>query len=145
MNTNELTDFNTEAEMPTIPTDEESKISETVTNESEPEKNYIAKWQEQLGVKLTGSMNGQDPMYAPFIGKIEHIYYNGGGSDLVKAIQNVVGSGVSGYFDMNTARQLQKWLIRKGYDCGPYQADGIMGPDSLKALIQSIEDEAWKR
>lgn len=145
MSTDELTDFDTEAEMPTILTDEESEISETVDNESEPEKNYIAKWQEQLGFEPTGTITGQVLINKPYLDMIEPVTYDGGGSKFIKDIQMIIGVGASGFFSMLTAIQLQKWLIRKGYDCGPYQADGYIGPDSLKALIQSIEDEAWKR
>ena len=151
MNTDTLTDVNTEvnteAETPSVSGLEESNTSETVTaNETdEPKKNYIAKWQEQLGVEVTGVMSGQIEMFKPSIYMIEPVTYEGGGCDLVRILQFTVGVGVSGLFNMSTARQLQKWLIHHGYDCGPYQADGFMGPDSVSALIQSIEDEAWKR
>ena len=147
MNTDTLTDVNTEAETPSVSGLEASNTSETVTaNETdEPKKNYIAKWQEQLGVEVTGVMSGQIEMFKPNIYMIEPVTYEGGGSSFVHNIQLLVGTRASGLFDMDTARQLQKWLIRHGYDCGPYQADGLMGPDSVSALIQSIEDEAWKR
>lgn len=59
-----------------------------------------------------------------------------GGSAMVKAIQRLVGAGVDGHAGKNTVVAIQKFLNKKGFNCGV--ADGYMGPNTVKAWQKYI-------
>jgi hypothetical protein len=59
-----------------------------------------------------------------------------GGSSMVKAIQKLVGATVDGHAGKNTVIAMQKFLNKKGFNCG--SADGYMGPATVKAWQKYI-------
>ena len=58
------------------------------------------------------------------------------GSIAVMAIQKLVGSSRDGFCGKNTVIAMQKFLKKKGYDCGA--TDGYMGPKTVKAWQKYI-------
>ena len=106
--------------------------------------NTIYEWQAQLGTPRDGNISGQyRGNYGHFEG-IVAVTFEGGGSQLVEAIQAKVGAGIDGYWGQNTSRCIQTWLENKGYKCGAAGIDGYFGHDSVVALQKSLNDGAWK-
>ena len=85
--------------------------------------NQIKSCQKYLEACLTSSWEFKTSGYA-------------GGSAMVKAIQRLVGAGVDGHAGKNTVVAIQKFLNKKGFNCGV--ADGYMGPNTVKAWQKYI-------
>lgn len=96
--------------------------------------------QHALGTYEDGVISGQDYADHDAHWAMDSVKYEAGGSQLVRAIQKLVGASVDGYWGPETSRKLQQYLINKGYSCGPCGADGYFGRDSVKALQRCLND-----
>ena len=102
----------------------------------------VTEWQRQVGTTVDGFISGQSRLDARFVPAIRAIQYDGGGSQLVRAVQRIVGASVDGYFGYETSKALQWWLAGKG--CNPGPIDGMFGTNSVKALQRSLNKQLWK-
>jgi len=100
----------------------------------------IHKWQTKLGTYADGYISGQNPDDYQYRRNIYAIEHDGGGSQLVEAIQQKIGAYVDGIWGINTTECLQIWLVKNGYDI---YVDGDFGYESVKALQQSLNDGKW--
>lgn len=82
-----------------------------------------------------GIISGQDPDSEDYHWGMSNVEYGSGGSELVKAIQRKVGSGVDGYWGPDTSRKFQIYLNSLGYNLN---IDGYFGRESVKALQDAI-------
>ncbi len=106
--------------------------------------NTVYEWQAQAGTVRDGEITGQDRGdYEHFEG-IVAVSFGGGGSQLVGAIQKVVGAKVDNFWGPETSTKLQKWLIKHGYSCGKCGADSYFGHDSVVGLQNSLNDGRWR-
>lgn len=103
----------------------------------------VREWQRQLGTYVDGVISGQDVDYDEYRRNVVSVTDDGGGSQLVCAVQRRVGASVDGIWGPETSRRVQEWLIDHEYDCGPAGADGYFGYDSVCALQRSLNDGAW--
>lgn len=113
---------------------------------------FTAELQRQLGTDQDGIVSRQpssNKKYLPNTDITSWKFYSSaanykGGSAMVKALQEKVGSTADGFMGKNTVKSLQKWLITKGYSCGKSGADGVMGEDTCNAVGLALQDEAFK-
>lgn len=108
--------------------------------------NTIYEWQAQMGTHRDGVVSGQDrELYRHFEG-IVSVSFGGGGSLLVKAVQERVGDDTAdGVWRKSTSSNVQRWLKEHKYDIGKSGIDGSFGHDSVCALQTSLNDKAWSK
>ncbi len=97
--------------------------------------NTIIDLQHIFGTTEDGIISGQDPDSKDYHWGMSNVEYGSGGSELVKAIQRKVGSGVDGYWGPDTSRKFQTYLNSLGYTL---EVDGYFGRESVKALQDAI-------
>ena len=102
----------------------------------------VSEWQRQLGTTVDGWITGQSRADADAVPAIRAIWYGEGGSQLVRAVQRVVGASADGYLGKNTVKALQWWLSGKGCEPGPI--DGMAGKSTVKALQRSLNKKLWE-
>lgn len=66
----------------------------------------------------------------------QFVAYSRTGSDVIRAIQKLVGAPIDGRAGKTTVTKMQKFLNSKGFDCG--RADGYMGSKTVKAWQKYI-------
>lgn len=107
--------------------------------------NTVYEWQAQMGTVRDGEISGQvRGNYEHFEG-IVAVSFGGGGSQLVGAIQKVIGAAADNVWGPETTTKLQKWLIKHSYSCGKCGADGYFGHDSVCALQRALNDGKWRK
>ena len=104
----------------------------------------VHKLQEALGTYADGVISGQVAECYQYRRNVYSIEHDGGsGSQVVEAMQALIGAGVDGLWGRETSTRLQEYLIGKGYTCGDSGADGYFGPDSVIALQRCLNDGAF--
>lgn len=123
----------------------------------------VKELQRQLGTTVDGKISGQWPsnrayFWAVDSGIVEYVK-NGGGSDMVRALQSKIGAKVydGGKVSLSNlggiqARQMnsgtimahQKWLIAHGISCGASGADGYNGRDTNAAIGKALMKGLYK-
>ena len=104
----------------------------------------VHKLQEALGTYADGVISGQVAECYQYRRNVYSIEHDGGsGSQVVEAMQALIGAGVDGLWGRETSTRLQEYLIGKGYTCGDSGADGYFGPDSVMALQRCLNDGAF--
>lgn len=98
--------------------------------------------QHVMGTVEDGEISGQWRGNQPYHWAMDSIAYGSGGSDVVEAIQRMVGADDDRQWGPQTSRLLQEFLIRKGYSVGPSGADSYFGHDSVCGLQQWLNDGA---
>lgn len=106
--------------------------------------NTIIDLQNQLGTTEDGEISGQYSDNKQYHSGMCNVIYDGNGSQVVEALQRKIGADPDGQWGQDTSYKLQKWLINKGYDCGPAGADKHFGHDSVVALQNALNDGAFK-
>lgn len=86
----------------------------------------IKRWQQIMGTTQDGVISGQGTADRKYHVNLETVNYGPGGSNLVRAVQRVVGATADGYLGPNTIKRIQARL-------GVAQ-DGYFGPGTVKAL-----------
>lgn len=104
--------------------------------------NTIIDLQHQLGTPEDGCISGQYSGNKKHHSGLSNVTYEGGGSQIVRALQKKVGTDVDGHWGPGTSRAVQKWLTDNGYDCGGI--DGFFGRSSVKALQNALNDGKLK-
>lgn len=95
--------------------------------------------QKVLKVKVDGKITGQSKSCKKYLENAltaSWQFTNGKGSSTIKALQKLVGSKADGVAGKNTVTAMQKFLNKKGYNCGA--ADGYMGTKTVKAWQKYI-------
>lgn len=103
----------------------------------------VTAWQRALGTTVDGFVSSQDWAdwgATPRLVAVERVDL-GTGSELVRAIQGVVGAEVDGLMGAQTVRCLQAWLEDRGFPCGGI--DGVLGILTAKAVQRSLNAGAW--
>lgn len=96
----------------------------------------VTAWQLAMGTVADGVITGQDSCNREHLSNLVAVTYDGGGSQLVQAIQRKVGADVDGYMGPQTVRCLQAWLNN---NCGEsLEVDGYLGPCTAKAVQRAI-------
>ena len=106
--------------------------------------NTVYEWQSQLGTVKDGEISGQYRGNYQYFEGIVSVTFEGGGSQLVKAVQKKVGASDDGIWGPETSRKTQQWLVDHGYGVGDAGVDGYFGHDSVCGLQQSLNAGAWK-
>ena len=104
--------------------------------------NTVIDLQHALGTPEDGKISGQWVGNMTYHTGMSAVYYGDGGSDVVEALQRLVGADPDRQWGPDTSYKTQKFLINKGYDCGPWGADKLFGSDSVKALQRWLNDGA---
>lgn len=105
--------------------------------------NTIIDLQHTLGTPEDGEISGQWRGNAAYHNAVAAVRYDSGdGSLMVEALQRMLNAGVDGQWGPDTSTKFQKFLIKRGYDCGVCGADGYFGSDSVKALQRWLNDGA---
>ena len=104
-------------------------------------KTTTYKTQLVLGTKQDGIVSGQLKSNKQYLQGClttswKFVKYSATGSPMIKAIQKLVGVKVTGKADKSTVKAIQKFLNKKGFDCG--DPDGFMGPKTIKAWQRYI-------
>lgn len=92
----------------------------------------VTRWQQIMGTTVDGIISGQSEWNRPYLPAVYAIDYRGGGSQLVKAVQRVVGAAVDGYLGPETVRKLQARL--------GVEQDGYLGKVTAKALQRRLNE-----
>lgn len=92
-----------------------------------------------------GVISGQRHEDVAYYPSLSAVRFDGGSGDswVVRTIQRKLMVRVTGILDQFTIKAWQQRLIGIGYDCGPYGADGILGPDTATAMRYAIADKKW--
>lgn len=98
-------------------------------------KKSILRSQDYFNTYMDGIVSAQLKSSARYVPSVDTRYwkfvrYSRYGSDVVRAIQKLVGAIVDGKFGRDTAGCMQKFLIAKGFTV---KYDKIMGPQTVKA------------
>ena len=104
-------------------------------------KTTTYKTQKVMGTTQDGIVSGQLKSCKQYLqgcttDSWKFVSYSKSGSAMVKAIQKLVGASVDGKAGKGTVKAMQKFLKKKGYDCG--SVDGYMGPKTIKAWQKYI-------
>lgn len=103
----------------------------------------ITEWQRQLGTEQDGVVSGQAQIYAKAYPRLTSVTYDGGGSQLMLAVQKRVGvPDPTGVIAGGTVCMLQGWLVLHGYTCASDNA-GVLGEATAKSLQRSLNDGKW--
>lgn len=86
----------------------------------------VTKWQQVMGTYVDGIISGQSEYDRPYMPAVYAVEYDEGGSQLVQAIQRVVGATIDGYMGENTIKGIQRRLN--------VSQDGYLGPVTAKAI-----------
>jgi peptidoglycan hydrolase-like protein with peptidoglycan-binding domain len=92
----------------------------------------VTKWQQVMGTYVDGIISGQSELDEPYLPNVQAIEYDGGGSQLVRAIQRATGATIDGYMGKNTVTAIQRRL-------GVSQ-DGYLGPETAKAIQKRLNE-----
>ena len=96
----------------------------------------VTAWQKAMRTPVDGNVSGQSALNREYLPNLVSVRYDGGGSQLVRAVQRKVGADVDGYMGPQTVRCLQAWL---NANCGESLAvDGVLGPMTAKAVQRAI-------
>lgn len=104
-------------------------------------KTTTRKTQKVLGTTVDGIVSGQLKSCKQYLqgcltDSWKFVKVSSKGSDMVRAIQKLVGSKQDGKAGKDTVKAMQKFLNKKGYSCG--EADGFMGTTTIKAWQKYI-------
>ena len=102
--------------------------------------NTVLDMQHALGTYEDGVISGQWRGNQPHLWAFTAVEWGAQGSQMVKALQSLIGAGPDGLWGKETSTKLQEHLIAKGYSCGDSGADGYFGRDSMRALQQCLND-----
>lgn len=100
--------------------------------------------QQILGTTVTGKISQQSSSNKKYLQNASSSswafvpWYKAKSSNLIKAIQKLVGEKVDGKCGKNTVKALQNFLNKAGYSCG--KADGYMGEKTVKAWQKYLND-----
>ena len=101
----------------------------------------VHKWQEAMGTYADGEVSGQVADLYRYRRNVYAVAHDGGsGSALVAEVQAKVGAEADGIWGMETSMRIQQFLVDHGHDVGPDGADGYFGPQSVKALQESLNE-----
>lgn len=92
----------------------------------------VKRWQQVMRTTADGIISGQSEWDRPYLPAVYAIEYTGGGSQLVSAVQKVVGATIDGYMGPETVTKMQKLL-------GVTQ-DGYLGRETAKALQRRLNE-----
>lgn len=102
--------------------------------------------QKFLGVKQDGIISGQNKNYARYYSAITSVSYGGGGSATVSKLQSWLKlKGPDGIIGINTAMALQRKLKELGYLASSESVDGYIGPKTMKALQEMLNNSGKKK
>lgn len=96
----------------------------------------VREWQRQCGTTVDGVISGQSTYDKQYQIRLASVTYDGGGSELVRAVQRKVGAYVDGYMGKGTIKGVQRFV-------GVAQ-DGYFGPETAKALQRSLNEKKWR-
>lgn len=99
--------------------------------------NTVLDMQHVLGTYEDGIISGQYSLNQQHLWAFNAVDWSGGGSQMVKALQRLVGASVDGIWGYETSTKLQEYLVRLGYAIA---VDGYFGRESMRALQQAIND-----
>ena len=102
--------------------------------------NTVLDMQHALGTWEDGTISGQWSGNKCYFWAFDAVEWGAQGSQMVMALQRLIGVVVDGVWGEETSTGLQEYLIKKGYSCGPSGADSYFGRDSLRALQQCLND-----
>lgn len=104
-------------------------------------KTTTRKTQKVLGTTVDGIVSGQLKSCRQYLqgcltDSWKFVKWSKNGSDMVKKIQKLVGAAVDGKMGKDTVKAMQKFLNKKGFNCG--ETDGFMGAKTIKAWQKYI-------
>ena len=99
------------------------------------------KTQQVLGTPVDGIVSGQLESCRQYLqgcltSSWRFVKYSANGSTMVRTIQKLVGTKVDGKMGKQSVMAMQKFLDKKGFDCG--EPDGFMGAKTIKAWQRYI-------
>ena len=102
--------------------------------------NTVLDMQHALGTWKDGVISGQWSGNREYLWAMDSVEWGGQGSQMVMALQRLVGAVADGIWGKETSTKLQDRLIAGGYFCGDAGADGYFGRCSVRALQQCLND-----
>ena len=99
--------------------------------------NTVTDMQHALGTYEDGVISGQPSNLEQYTWAVVAKEFGYGGSQMVRALQRLVGASEDGYWGSETSTQLQRYLVSKGYQVA---VDGYFGTESVSALQRCIND-----
>ena len=99
--------------------------------------NTVTDMQHALGTYEDGVISGQSSNLEQYTWAVVAKEFGYGGSQMVRALQRLVGASEDGYWGSETSTQLQRYLVSKGYQV---VVDGYFGTESVSALQRCIND-----
>ena len=107
--------------------------------------NTVLDMQHALGTWEDGVISGQWRGNAEYLWAFDAVEWGAEGSQMVMALQRLIGAGEDGIWGQETSTKLQEFLISKGYSCGDSGADGYFGRDSMRDLQRCLNDGEFHR
>ena len=102
--------------------------------------NTVLDMQHALGTWEDGVISGQWRGNAEYLWAFSAVEWGAQGSQMVVALQRLIGAVPDGIWGQETSEKLQDRLIAGGYFCGDSGADGYFGRCSMRALQQCLND-----
>lgn len=100
-------------------------------------------WQRAMKTPVDGVVSGQLEEYADAYPQLKTVEFGGGGSSLMRAVQNVVGvPDPTGVIYHHTISLLQAWLVGMGHNLEGARV-GELDTITAMAVQRSINDKAW--
>ena len=109
----------------------------------------VSAWQTQIGGAVDGVISGQNPEYKDNLSALYSVTWTEEGSYLVELVQRKCiragfscgDYGANGILGPDSIKAIQKLLRSWGYEIGPI--DGWLGPKTAKGIQRSINDGRW--
>ena len=99
--------------------------------------NTVLDMQNILGTWKDGMISGQWTGNKDYLWGFTAVEWGAQGSQLVMALQRLIGAGADGIWGKETSTKLQEYLKRLGYEI---EVDGYFGRQSVKVLQTAIND-----
>lgn len=95
----------------------------------------VSRWQQVMGTYVDGIVSGQWEAEADYFPALVAVEFGEGGSDLVRAIQKVVGTSQDGFLGPITIKAVQKRI--------GVTIDGYLGSQTAKAIQKRLNENKF--
>ena len=103
----------------------------------------IREWQRQMRTPADGVVSGQSRHLSAAYPRLESVTFEGGGSQLMKAVQKKLGvSPQTGVIGNGTIAMAQGFLILLGYDLSSAKL-GVLDEPTAKGIQNSLNNGEW--
>jgi hypothetical protein len=97
----------------------------------------VSKWQSQLGTTIDGVVSGQWRGNQAYLARLVSVEWDASGSEMVKAIQRKLGGlQIDGILGPESIKAIQRFAGA--------EIDGYLGPKTAEAIQRNLNENKWK-